>query len=63
MGDNFQKKRGNMKETCAVPGIQLTDEIRKVITNCPSLFSSYSDTCEKFCPLCQVCRDYWECKI
>lgn len=50
------------KETCAVPGVQLTDEIHKVITMCPNLFSSYSGTCKKYCPLSQVCRDYWECK-
>lgn len=39
--------------------VKLTDEIYKIITNCPKLAWSGSKECLTHCPLAVVCCEYW----
>lgn len=48
-----------MIENAAVQGITLTDEIEKVITNCPYIVESKPHDCFAHCPLCEVCYHYY----
>lgn len=44
----------------AVDGIQLTNEILKIIKDCPvQSYSSSDDCCLKKCVLAEVCYKYW----
>lgn len=39
--------------------ITITDEIEKVITNCPYYDKQTPEDCENHCPLIGVCVEYW----
>lgn len=57
---NWFDERAHKMKTAHCVDILLTDEIHKIITECPSLEEHYSNNnCEKYCPLAKVCQDYW----
>lgn len=39
--------------------IIITDEIEKVLTNCPYRSTENPEDCENHCPLIGVCMEYW----
>lgn len=65
-GDAIEKAMGWFAEAVPnysieeVPEIVLTNEIEKVITNCYYIRHNKPHDCAEHCPLCDVCRKYYE---